>query len=138
MSEKLIGEEEFQRYKLEIYWGRPPEFAGHSRDICTICVKSDTEEGIIFTEQTHISLIAVIESKNLIRNLYPELLRDKLTEDNVIGNFVVNYTIKKVKDRIQSGNFKMGELYKEEIMTGTTDIESWVHNVRQLFDEGNE
>lgn len=134
MSQKFIGEEEFKDYKLKIFWGRPPEYAEYSRDICTIHVLTQDIEDIIFTEQTHISLIAEKEAKGIVEDLYHEILKDQLTEDNVIGNFVVTYTVNKVKEKIKLGNFEEGASYKDEIMTGTTDIESWVHDMSKLFD----
>ena len=120
MSDKFIEEKEHNGYELEIFWGRPPEFEEHARDICSVYVKSKTEEGIIFIEQTHISHEAKLIAENPVKTRFPKVenLEEFLKEN------LIDYTFRKAKDRIDSEDYEKGETYPELI---TTDkLERWL------------
>ena len=129
MSEELLDKKEHNEYELEICWGRPPEFEGHTRDICSVYVKSKTEDGIVFTEQTHISLRTRLGSENPIKIRFPEAENcEKFLTKNLIA-----HTIRKAKDRIDSEDYKKGETYPELITT--QNLERWLDKIKLMSEE---
>jgi len=108
MSEKLLDKKEYSGFILEIYWGNPPEFVEHTRDICSVYVKSKTEENTLFIEQTHISHKAELIAKD-VKNL-----KEKL----------IDYTVKKAKDRINLRKYQKGKTYAELITANK--FEQWL------------
>ena len=131
MSEKLMDEAEFKDYILRIFWGLPPEYVGHMRDICTIVILLKANMKEIFKEQIHISETAEITAINTIKYSYPDILKPPLNEDNVIGNLMIKYAILKAKNRIKLGNFEEVETYIEEIMG--RNVEYWVNEVKEVL-----
>jgi len=131
MNEKLIQEEQFEDYTLKTFWGLPLEYVRHARDISTVVVFLKANKKKIFKEQIHISETAEMTAINIIKNSYPEILKLPINEDNVVGNLMIKYVLKKAKNRIKLGDFKEGETYKEELMADS--IESWVHEVKGLL-----
>jgi len=123
MGEEFIGKGEFEAFKLSIYCGRPPEYEMYDRDICSIHVKYEHEEGIIFIDQTHIAHIA---EKDLQKQIEKFILKYK-----DLRSLLVQYTVKKAKDRINSGNFKKGKTYLEEVFSH--NLGSWVKKVESLL-----
>lgn len=130
MSEELVDEVQLGDYILKIFWGLPPEYAGYTRDICTIVILLKASMREIFEEQIHISETAEVLALNIIKDSYPDILKPPLNEENVIGNLMIKYVLKKAKERIKLGNFKEGETYAEEIMSDS--VESWLHETKEM------
>jgi len=114
MGEKLLDIKEHKSYLLEICWGLPPAFERHNRDICSVYVKSKTNESIIFVEQTHISNEAELIAKN-VKNLEEKL---------------IDYTFKKAKDRIDSRKYQRGKTYSE--LFEADNINWWLDKVQLM------
>jgi len=129
MGEKLIDKKEHKEYELEIYWGRPPEFEEHDRDICSVYVKSKTEEGIVFIEQTHISHEAELIAENPVKIRFPKV---ENWEEFLKGK-IIDYTFGKARDRIDSEDYEKRETYPELI---TTDkLEQWLDKIKLISEE---
>ena len=109
MGEGFNEEMEFQGYKLIIYC--PSVLDMYEIDICSVEVISKLDEYTLFTERTLISGLAKLRAKNSIEGRFPkyenweEILKKKLVDE----------TCKNAKDRVNSKDFKKGEIYIKEI-----------------------
>lgn len=123
MSEKCT-KKEYKGHKLRICWGRPPEFEICSSHICSVYVESKTDKHLLFTERTHISLIAEKLAENLAKKESPG--------GTTWQKLLIEYTFRKAKGRIESGDYEKEAAYSEEILN--YKLKNWLNEVQSLFD----
>jgi hypothetical protein len=115
MSEEFIKEDEYEKYKFKIYLQK--EFDKH---ICSIYVIPKINENTLFTERTIITHEAKMIGKNIIKKQFPKVENP----DKILIKLIIDSTSKNAKERINSEDFKVGEIYERVIS---------LENVRNLF-----
>lgn len=113
-------EKKFKGYILKGYWKRTPD----TRDNYFVDVIPESENDILFTEQTNISVEARKKAENLIKDYLPENVS--------LGSLIEKYTLAKVEERIESREYEEGRVYPP-MEIRTWNIESWLSEVRKMY-----
>jgi len=115
MSEEFIKEDEYEKYKFKTYLQK--EFDKH---ICSIYVIPKINENTLFTERTIITHEAKMIGKNIIKRQFPKVEHP----EKILIKLIIDSTSKSAKERINSEDFKVGEIYERVIS---------LENIRSLF-----